>query len=121
MASGLCVVSYAYAAAANLIDHDENGVLVALDQPSSFVESVLALARNRTKLNAIREIVALSVAHLDWDEVCDRFEYAILAAANGNQNNFKSAIHRLNIAQHFKKPSRNIIKNSLSFRSRTLY
>jgi len=121
MASGLCVVSYAYAAAENLIDHDENGVLVALDQPSSFVESVLALARNRTKLNAIREIVALSVAHLDWDEVCDRFEYAILAAANGNQNNFKSAIHRLNIAQHFKKPSRNIIKNSLSFRSRTLY
>jgi len=103
MASGLGVVSYAYAAASNLIENHKNGVLVNLNSPSSFVKSALALACDRSKLNAIRELVAPSVAHLEWDKVCDRFEYAILAAAHGNQFNFKSAIQKLNMAQHFKK------------------
>ena len=121
MASGLGVVSYNYAAASNLIVHNENGVLVDLNEPSSFVKSALALACDRGKLNSIREYVSLSVAHLEWNEVCDRFEYAILAAAYGNKSYFKSAIQKLNIAQNFKKPSRIIIKNHLSLRSRTLY
>ena len=120
MASGLGVVSYAYAAASNLIENNKNGVLVELNQPSSFVKSALALACDRDKLNSIRELAAPSVAHLEWDEVCDRFEYAILAAAHGNQSNFKSAIQQLNIAQNFKNPSRIIIKNHLSLKSRTL-
>lgn len=109
MASGLGVVSYAYAAAANLIEHNENGVLVDLNQPSLFIQSALALACDGSKLHHIRKQVAASVAHLDWDEVCDRFEYAILAAAYGSQSHFKSAIHQLNIAQRFKNPSRIII------------
>lgn len=103
MASGLGVVSYAYAAASNLIENNKNGVLVNLNSPSSFVNSALGLACDRSKLNAIRELVALGVAHLEWDKVCDRFEYAILAAAHGNQFNFKSAIQKLNMAQHLKK------------------
>ena len=95
-------------------------MLVELNRPSSFVKSALALACDRDKLNSIRELVAPSVAHLEWDEVCDRFEYAILAASYGNQSHFKSAIQKLNIAQHLKNPSRIIIKNHLSLKSRTL-
>lgn len=114
MASGLCVVSYAYAAASNLIKHNENGLLVNLNHQSTFVKSALALACDRDKLNSIRELAAKSVAHLEWDEVCDRFEYAILAAAYGNKSHFKSAIEKLNIVQHLKKPSRTIVKNHLS-------
>lgn len=107
MASGLGVVSYAYAAASNLIENNMNGVLVNLYAPSSFVKSALGLACDKVKLNAIRARVSISVSHLEWDKVCDRFEYAILAAANGNQSNFKSAIKKLNIAQHFTKLSDN--------------
>lgn len=103
MASGLGVVSYAYAAASNLIEHNKNGVLVDLNSPASFVKSALALACDRGKLNAIREFVHFSVMHLEWDEVCDRFEFVIHAAAHGNQSNFKSAIQNLNVKQQFKK------------------
>lgn len=105
MASGLGVVAYAYAAASNLIENNVNGVLVNLYAPSSFVKSAFALACDKVRLNAIRERVSPSVSHLEWDKVCDHFEYAILAATHGNQSNLKSAVQKLNIAQHFKKLS----------------
>jgi glycosyltransferase involved in cell wall biosynthesis len=120
MASGLGVVSYDYAAASNLIVHNDNGVLVDLKKPSSFVKSALALACDRDKLNSIRELVAESVAHLEWDEVCDCFEYALIAASYGNHSHFKSAIQKLNIAQNLKNSSLVMIKKPLSLSSRTL-
>ena len=73
LASGLAVLSYANAAAAHLITQDHNGVLIPPGEELQFVSAVVALARDRTRMQFIRKHAAPSVAHMSWPAVYDSF------------------------------------------------
>lgn len=71
LASGLAVVSFACAAAANLITHERNGVLVAPGDERAFINAAVAIAADHDKRAALRQRAAGSVAHMSWTAVTD--------------------------------------------------
>ena len=73
LASGLAVVSYALAAASELITSGKNGVLVTADDEVAFINASVQLACSRQLQHQYRHAAPLSVAHLDWDAICDSF------------------------------------------------
>ena len=73
LASGLAVLSYAKAAAAELITHEQNGVLVAPGEELAFIDAAVDLATNFDKQQRIRHVAANSVAHLGWDAIHNSF------------------------------------------------
>jgi glycosyltransferase involved in cell wall biosynthesis len=74
LASGLAVVSYANAAAQELIIHNHNGLLVSSGDEASFVRSSVELASDPSRQAQMRDAAPRSVAHLGWDKVCESFE-----------------------------------------------
>lgn len=80
LASGLPVVAFDYAAAAELVRHGENGLLAAPANRTEFVAQAVAAANPQTHAR-LRTAAATSVAHLDWAMVVvrlvERFEAAI--------------------------------------------
>jgi glycosyltransferase involved in cell wall biosynthesis len=86
LASGLAVVSYNRASAAQIITHQRHGVLVPEpqvrpgDSASSpgndprFIAAAAALANDPLRLHAIRQNAPASVAHLAWSNVIEAFE-----------------------------------------------
>jgi len=73
LASGLAVLSYACAAAQELIEHQVNGLLVPTGDELSFVNSALKLAQSPHEIRRLRAVAAASVAHLDWESIFDKF------------------------------------------------
>ncbi|MCF8208968.1 MAG: glycosyltransferase family 1 protein [Rhodoferax sp.] len=73
LASGLAVLSYANAAALELIVPEYNGVLVPNGDAEAFVNASVALALDPHKQQQIRLSAPASVAALAWGAVCDRF------------------------------------------------
>nr|WP_295783641.1 glycosyltransferase family 1 protein [Rhodoferax sp.] len=73
LASGLAVVSYAHAAAKELIVSGQNGVLVQGTDELDFVNAAVSLAADRALQQQLRQAAAPSVAHLAWDAVYDSF------------------------------------------------
>lgn len=80
LASGLPVVAFNYAAAAELVRHGVNGFLAPLSDSDEFIANALA-ASNAATLALLRSRAASSVAHLRWDVVVahlvDKFERTI--------------------------------------------
>jgi glycosyltransferase involved in cell wall biosynthesis len=74
LASGLCVVAYDYAAAADIIKNNLNGVTVKLDNESAFIAEATELAMNPKKLAEVRANAFESIANLDWDKIHESFE-----------------------------------------------
>ncbi len=79
LASGLGVVSYDYAAAAELIEDGHNGALVAPGNAAAFIAAAVNLATTPSRLEGFRHRAATSIARLDWEHVHDEFA-ATLAA-----------------------------------------
>jgi glycosyltransferase involved in cell wall biosynthesis len=73
LASGLAVLSYAKAAAAELITHEQNGMLVAPGEELAFIDAAVDLATNLDKQQRIRQVAANSVVHLGWDAIHNSF------------------------------------------------
>jgi glycosyltransferase involved in cell wall biosynthesis len=73
LASGLGVVAFDCAAAADLIRSGENGITVAPGDDQAFAAEALTLAANRHALARIRGRAAASVAHMEWQLIHDRF------------------------------------------------
>jgi glycosyltransferase involved in cell wall biosynthesis len=73
MASGLAVLSFAHAAAKELILHGQNGLLVTTTDELDFVNAAVCAATDRHTLDRVRVAAAPSVAHLAWDAVFDGF------------------------------------------------
>lgn len=69
MASGLAVVSYNCAAAADLISDGQSGVLVDVGNEAQFIRAAVALARQPNRLAALRRRAAPSVALMRWPVV----------------------------------------------------
>lgn len=74
LASGLAVVSYANAAAQELITPGHNGLLVPNGDEQAFVKTAVALAMDTPRLHHLRQAAAQCVAHMAWSAVCESFE-----------------------------------------------
>jgi len=85
MASGLPVVAFHSAAAAQLIRPRDNGVTVPLGDPDAFVAAAVALANDPAQRRDIGQRARRSACELGWDAVVARFESVIvsLLAASG--------------------------------------
>ncbi|GBL47442.1 glycosyltransferase [Sulfuriferula multivorans] len=79
MASGLTVVAYDYAAAEELIRHNENGVMAAYDDAEAFMAQAVRLAADP----ALAQRMALAARHtaqkMSWGSIHDRFEQVLYA------------------------------------------
>ncbi len=74
LASGLAVVAFDYAAAAQLIRDGVNGALAPYADTPSYVRTALALARDAGKRQAIGMAAREGVGSLSWNAIVARFE-----------------------------------------------
>ncbi len=73
LASGLAVLSYANAAARELIITGQNGVLINPGAAAEFIEAAAALASDKALQNTLRLAAPASVTQLSWDAVHNSF------------------------------------------------
>ena len=73
LASGLGVVSYGCAGAADLIENGKNGLLAAPGDSPAFIDAAILMATDSTRRESIRRHAAASVADLDWEHIHDIF------------------------------------------------
>ncbi|MDR3369575.1 glycosyltransferase family 1 protein [Rhodoferax sp.] len=73
LASGLAVVSYACAAALELITSGTDGMLVSVDSEQEFIDTALSVATQPELLKGLKRSSVKSVAHLAWDTIFDNF------------------------------------------------
>lgn len=81
MASGLAVVAYRYAAAAEHIVHDENGLYAEFGNEEKFIQLACNLANDAERINRLRIQSHLSMLQLDWQNIVDEFEQALAQLA----------------------------------------
>ncbi|MFO8142027.1 MAG: glycosyltransferase family 1 protein [Marinobacter sp.] len=77
MASGLGLVTYDDAAAAEHIRHDENGLKVALEEDDAFINQALRLADQPTLLSRVRGQARLDALDLSWNSQVEQFEHLV--------------------------------------------
>lgn len=82
LASGLGVVAYAHAAAAELIHHQHNGITVAAGDGEGYVHAAVALANDHALLQAIRQQASISMQDLDWQHIIDTFAATLRSVVN---------------------------------------
>jgi glycosyltransferase involved in cell wall biosynthesis len=80
MASGLPVVAFDCAAAAELIQSGRNGILVAGDHAVDFTRAALSLAADSTRRIALGLAARETALGRDWDDVVRRFESVLTQA-----------------------------------------
>jgi glycosyltransferase involved in cell wall biosynthesis len=81
MASGLAIVAYDYAAAAEYISHGRNGLLVGYGDPDEFVRLSAALVEDRPRIREFGMRARQSAEKLAWSRVVEQFEMLLLATA----------------------------------------
>ena len=81
MASGLAVVAYRYAAAAEHIVHDENGLIAEFGNEEKFIQLASHLANDAERVSRLRSKSHLSMLKLDWQNIVDEFEQALARLA----------------------------------------
>ena len=82
LASGLAVVAYDYAAAAQHIRHEYNGVLAPLGNSEAFIAAAVWLIRHPEKLNAIKRHARENVKLSSWQTVSTGFEEVLFKLTN---------------------------------------
>ena len=82
MASGLAVVAYRYAAAAEHIEHGVNGLLAEYGDEAEFIRQACSLADEPGLTAMLRSRSWLTMATLDWKHVVQEFEQAIVTLAS---------------------------------------
>jgi len=78
MASGLAVVAFDDAAAAEHIRHEENGLKAPLTEDESFINNALRLADQPSLLQRIRAQARLDALELSWHSQIEQFEQLVL-------------------------------------------
>lgn len=74
LASGLALLSYANAAALELVEPQRNGLLVPNGDALGFVQAAVALALDPALQQQLRAQAPASVRHLAWSAVIESFE-----------------------------------------------
>lgn len=80
LASGLAVVAFDRAGAAELVTGDHNGVLARCGDDADFVAAAVHAARDPLRLVAMRFHARASVRGRDWEEVHDAFAACLCEA-----------------------------------------
>jgi glycosyltransferase involved in cell wall biosynthesis len=99
MASGLAVLSYANAAALELIVNQQNGVLVPNGDELAFVNASVALALDTAMQEKLRMQAPGSVAYLAWSAVADSFEGVLREVLSRHTQTFSAVYGTERIAQ----------------------
>lgn len=76
MASGLAVLAYGYAAAAQLITEGENGLLAEFEQPAHFIAQAERLARDAGLVLRLRRQARAAAVALAWPQIVGELESA---------------------------------------------
>jgi len=79
MASGLAVVAYDYAAAAEHIRHERNGIAVPYGDRAAFVQLAAGLTIDRSRFVRLGRNARVSTERLDWTRIVAEFERTLLA------------------------------------------
>ncbi len=77
MASGLPVLAFDHAAASELINSGENGLLIRFGNSAAFADTAASLVGKRQWLLYMGERAHRRVAPLDWEQVVLRFEQVL--------------------------------------------
>ena len=77
MASGLPVVAYRCAAAAELIVHQHNGVVASPGDEAAYVGAALWLLADRQRRQQLGEMARASMLTRRWSDVVERFESVV--------------------------------------------
>lgn len=84
MSSGLALVAYDYAAAAELIQHGQNGMLAPCEDAAAFIANAVATA-DSLHLGQLRRQARHSVLGNDWEHIHDAFASALAAAVRSHE------------------------------------
>ncbi|MEP7057593.1 MAG: glycosyltransferase family 1 protein [Caldimonas sp.] len=85
LASGLPVVAFDVAAAAEHVVDGSSGVLVAADDEAGYVAAVEALAQQSQRLDAMRPAAVAAARKARWDEILARFETELQDTIDADQ------------------------------------
>jgi len=78
MASGLAVIAYDYAAAAEYIRHGRNGLVADLDDEQEFISLGVNLVNDPARIDEFRRRARETAERIDWEHVHNEFEGALL-------------------------------------------
>lgn len=81
MASGLAVVAYRYAAAAEHIVHGENGLHAEYGNADEFIQVACELAADVPRIEKMRSQAHQTMLKLDWKIIMEEFEQALAQLA----------------------------------------
>lgn len=91
MASGLCVVAYDYAAAAEVIDSERNGLTAPRNDDAGFVAQAVRAATDRSLRLRTGAQARLRAETLDWDAVNDQFAAALMRVWRSSPGSFEAS------------------------------
>ena len=74
LASGLALVAYDHAAAADLVQHGHNGLLAAEGDADEFLRHAVALATTPERVMQLRHNAPRAVANRDWSNIAAQVE-----------------------------------------------
>jgi len=94
LSSGMAVVSYASAAAQELITSGVNGLLVPVDDAQQFISMAASVAKDQRLLTRLKIAAAPSVSHLRWDAIFDCFVGHLTHAMQSGSAGFMSSAER---------------------------
>ena len=80
MASGLAALGHRYAAAAQLVRHEENGLVVPFGDDLAFVHAAATLAGQRDRIRGLGSAARVTALHQDWARVVAAVESEYLSA-----------------------------------------
>lgn len=80
MASGLALVAFDHAAAAELVQHGVNGFKLPCDQPASFVDTVCSAAEDAVTRELIGRRARETASMHSWDQIVGELEMLLLGA-----------------------------------------
>jgi glycosyltransferase involved in cell wall biosynthesis len=81
LASGLAVVAYGYAAAAEHIRHEVNGLLARYDDDAEFTRLAIELATDTARVKRLGAAARVVTEKLDWSWIVTEFESALMELA----------------------------------------
>ncbi len=81
MASGLAVVAYRYAAAAEHIEHERNGLHAEFGNEEEFIVQASKLAFDASRVHKMRMHAHQTMLKLDWQNIVNEFEQALAQLA----------------------------------------
>jgi glycosyltransferase involved in cell wall biosynthesis len=79
MASGLAIVAYDYAAAAEYLRHGQSGLLADYDNLGDFTHCAAELVRDPERIKVFGARARAAALGLDWDRVVEQLEAVFLA------------------------------------------